>query len=563
MEEVVSPAGGEAIERRGISPRLPDLNGKTVGEIWNGVFKGEQTFPIIRALLKERYPEINIVPYTEFPHIYGGDKLAEQKAYARQLAVLAKEKGCDAVISGNGACGTCTPAAVRPAVTIEQAGIPVVVVTATGFSTLARLSAKAGGVDGMRLAEYPGTLGNATPSTIEEKIKTVLIDQIVDGLTRPSAESESAAIGAAWDQRKIVFTGTLEQVNKFFTDNEWTDGLPIIPPTRERIEEFLRHIDYAPDKQIASLPSANLIATPWNIAANAVMAGCRPQDMPVIIAAVEAFADEKASLNNIGSSSGSIPFVLINGPIVGELGIAAAGQLICRSPNTAIGRAVGLIIKNIAGFRPGKSYMATFGYPLAFALAEDDALSPWEPFHVSQGFDRSASTVTVGVTTNWGSQPEASSGLDNKSGAEIALGLITREIARKARTFDFPTIGPKAEHVMITVLMSPSVAKCLADAGYSKKSIAEYLHQNVKMSLRDFEWVTKYTYPASQTLPEKVECGLLPREFLGEPDKMVRILAGPEIVHIVVCGDPNRNRLMVLEGGHTVPTTKEIRYKGR
>jgi hypothetical protein len=101
--EVVSPAGGEAIAQRSIAPRLQDLNGKTVGEIWNGVFKGDQTFPVIRRLLKQRYPAVNIVPYTEFPHIYGGDNPARQKTLAKQLAALAKEKGCDAVISGNGA----------------------------------------------------------------------------------------------------------------------------------------------------------------------------------------------------------------------------------------------------------------------------------------------------------------------------------------------------------------------------------------------------------------------------------------------------------------------------
>jgi hypothetical protein len=560
--DVVSPVGGESITQKSISPRLPDLNGKTVGEVWNGVFKGEQTFPVIRELLQQRFPGIKIIPYTEFPHIYGGDNFTEQKAYAKQIASLAKEKGCDAIISGNGACGTCTPAAVRPAVALEQSGTPVVVITATGFSTLAKLAAKAGGIEGIRLAEYPGTLGNATPATIQEKIKLKLVDQIVDGLTR-STGNENKAIASGWDQRKIVYSGTLEQINAHFAENEWTEGLPIVPPTVERIEQFLHYTDYAPDKQVAILPSANLIATPWNIAANAVMAGCRPQDLPVVIAAVEAFADEKASLNNIGSSSGSIPFLLINGPIVKELGYAAAGQLICRSPNTAVGRALGLIIRNIAGFRPGKTYMGTFGYPLAIALAEDDSLNPWEPFQVGQGFDKNTSTVTVGVSTNWGSQPEASSGVDNQRGADIALKLLVREVARKARVFDFATIGPKAEHVMVTLLLSPSIARSLAEAGFTKVGIAEYLHENAKIPLGDFEWITRYTYPASLTVKEKVAVGLLPEEFLGPPEKLVRVLANPDIVHIVVCGDPNRNRLMVLEGGHSEPTTKAIHWHPR
>src|SRR3981189_2924823 len=168
--------------------------------------------------------------------------------------------------------------------------------------------------------------------------------------------------------------------------------------------------------------------------------GCKPEHMPVIIAAVEPLAGARCSVNNVGSSSGLLPYLLINGPIIKDLKIEYGGQLISKGPNTAIGRAIGLIVRNIAGFRPGKTYMGTFGYPLVFTLAENEGESPWEPFHVSQGFDKNANTVTIGVTTNWGSSPEASSGPDNRSGAEVALELITKEILGKARAYDFPTV---------------------------------------------------------------------------------------------------------------------------
>ena len=101
--EVVSPAGGEVVSQKQLAPRLHDLNGKTVGEIWNGVFKGNETFPVIRELLQQRFPGLKIVPYTEFPFRHGGDNPTQQKEHAQHLAVLAKEKGCDAIISGNGA----------------------------------------------------------------------------------------------------------------------------------------------------------------------------------------------------------------------------------------------------------------------------------------------------------------------------------------------------------------------------------------------------------------------------------------------------------------------------
>ena len=100
---VVSPGGLPAVKQSGAAPRLETLRGKTVCEFWNGVFKGDVTFPIIRALLKEKYPGIEIVPFTAFPHAPGSDNPARQRELAHELAALARDKGCDAVISGNGA----------------------------------------------------------------------------------------------------------------------------------------------------------------------------------------------------------------------------------------------------------------------------------------------------------------------------------------------------------------------------------------------------------------------------------------------------------------------------
>lgn len=100
---VVSPEGEDAVVRARGAQRLDDLSGKTVCEIWNGVFKGDITFPLIRKRLQEQFPELEVIPYTEFPHAPGSDHPALQKQLAAQLAALAREKGCDAVISGNGA----------------------------------------------------------------------------------------------------------------------------------------------------------------------------------------------------------------------------------------------------------------------------------------------------------------------------------------------------------------------------------------------------------------------------------------------------------------------------
>ncbi len=101
--DVVSPLGLEAVRSAGNARRLDRLEGKTVAEFWNGVFKGDQSFPVIRRLLQQRFPGVKIIPFTEFPHAAGSDHPAKQRELAQRMATLAKEKGCDAVISGNGA----------------------------------------------------------------------------------------------------------------------------------------------------------------------------------------------------------------------------------------------------------------------------------------------------------------------------------------------------------------------------------------------------------------------------------------------------------------------------
>ena len=413
-------------------------------------------------------------------------------------------------------------------------------------------------MEDLRIAEYPGPLGVHDSAVIEKNVRETLLERIVTALTRSDGGAGASLASGARDQRHIVFTGTQDEITRFFEAQEWSDGLPFVAPTVERIERFLEYADRAAEEKIAVLPSANLVATPWNVAANAVMAGCSPLHMPLLLAAVEALGDERMSLNNIGSSSGIIPYVLINGPILKQLGIACGKQVVSRGPNPAIGRAVGLIVRNIAGFRPGTSYMGTFGYPLAFAFGESESESPWDPFHVEQGFDRHESTVTLGVTNNWGPAPAPYESPD-RPGAQVALEMLCREIASKTRLFNFPARGPDAEHVMVTLLLSPPVAKSLANAGYSKQDVKCFIYENAKMAIRDLEWVVKYTMTARTTLRERVEAGVYPAEFLGAPDERVRIVSSPDILHVVVCGDPHRNRVMVFEGGHTRPTTKRVR----
>ncbi len=430
-------------------------------------------------------------------------------------------------------------------------------ITVTGFTDVAQQAAEGAGLDSLRVAHYPGAVG-LHHDEIKKNIEENLFDQIVDGLTKPMADPAPTGIQAAVDSKDIVYEGTLEEVNRFFIDKEWSDGLPIIPPTVERVEAFLKFIDRSPDEKIAVLPQANLAATPRNIAANAVMAGCRPEHMPLLVAAAEAVGEEHYNLNNIGTTWGVFPYLLVNGPIVKQLDIAYKGQLICKGPNPALGRALGLMVRNIGGYRPGRNYMGTFGYPLVFAIAENEEENPWEPFHVEHGFDRNTSTVTAAATINWGWSPSPYSTSD-RSAAQVTLEMLSSEVVRKASLGRLAEIGPKGMRNMITLLLSPPVAKSLADAGYSKPDIREYVYENARVPLHELDWNSRYTHPDLLSVSEKIEMGIYPKDYRVGPDELIRVLPSPDILHIVVCGDPSRNRLMVLWTGYIQPVTKKVR----
>jgi hypothetical protein len=446
---------------------------------------------------------------------------------------------------------------VRPAAEAEKAGIPSVVVTTTGFTNIARAVGKAEGVAGLRVAEYPGAVGVHPEALVEENVEKVLFGRIVEELTRPRSGESQEGLGASQRADQIAYEGTFDAINEHFRRALWTDELPIVPPTRERVEAFLKHTKRAPDERIAVLPQANLAAVPWNIAVNGVMAGCRPEHMPVLIAAVEAIADNHYNLNNIGSTWGVLPFLLVNGPAAAKLGIENGAQLVNKGANPAIGRALGLIIRNIAGYKLSRNYMGTFGYPMNFVVAENEALCPWEPYHVEHGFDRDDSTVTACGTVTWG-WPPAIYGTEEKSAAQAALEFLALEVTKKPCLGRLVERGPNGFRNMITFLIAPPVARALAQAGYSKQDIRDHVYEHARVPYQQLEFLIEYGHSEAFKIPDMVERGLMPEEYLVQPADLVRVLPSPDVINIVVCGDPDRNRLMVLWGGYVSPVTKKI-----
>lgn len=357
------------------------------------------------------------------------------------------------------------------------------------------------------------------------------------------------AAGVAQD---VVFSGTLDEVDAHFRERGWSDGLSITPPSFERVSEFLRFTDRDPHETIAVLRPANVAATPVNVAANAIMAGCRPEHLPLLIAAVEALVDRPFNLEQLGTTTGRHPFLVVGGPIVNALRIEFGTSAIGRGPNPALGRALGLIVRNIAGFRPGEQYMGTYGYFPPFVLAENDEVLAeigWAPLHVQDGFARDASVVSLGNTLNWGSQARETSGTD----VEQILRLICREIVHEVNLMlsaYFP------DEQLVTVLMTPCQAREIAHAGYSRRDVEAYLfeHSQVTMEEFAFELWAGNGGGTSTTLRALIDGGLskCPREWLDlDPGAMVPALCFPGQVRLVVTGNPTRSNVMVLYSAYT------------
>ena len=180
----------------------------------------------------------------------------------------------------------------------------------------------------------------------------------------------------------------------------WTDGLPVIPATRESVHDMLNAADLAPDAVIAEMPSRKVAVTAEKVAINAVMAGCKPEYLPVVVAAVKALATPEFGLHHVASAlSGPTIVILVNGPIAQRLGINATNNLFGPGvrANGTIGRALRLVLLNCLAYRPGVSDRATLGTPGKYTccIAENEEDHPWEPWHVERGFDAEESTVTL------------------------------------------------------------------------------------------------------------------------------------------------------------------------
>jgi len=297
-------------------------------------------------------------------------------------------------------------------------------------------------------------------SEIEEGIAAAMND-IIEGLTRPLTPEEESPEPQTGKTPRVAFKGSIEDVNRFYYMKGWTDGLPIIPPTAEAVEEMMTGTDLPPDHIVASIIPRKGKATVEKIAVNAVMAGALPTYMPVLIATVQALADPKTRFDTFEVSTGSwAPFLAINGRIRNDIHVnCSSGAL---SPgdmaNAAIGRAVGLIVKNIGGARKAIEDMGVIGNPgkYSLVLGEDEEASPWEPVSVERGFTREDNTVTVFFPNTFIQTVPV--GTDAQGILDTLSGMVTT--------------------TMSSIILIPSWAKVLSEEGWTKQKVRKYLAEH-------------------------------------------------------------------------------------
>ena len=250
----------------------------------------------------------------------------------------------------------------------------------------------------------------------------------------------------------------------------WTDGLPVTPPTDERVMRMLSGTTRAPDEVVGRIPPYLAECTVEKVAINAVLAGCKPEYMPVLLAALEAALEPVFTLHGVlATTYFSSPIVIVNGPIAKKIGmesgINALGQ--GNRANATIGRALNLIVRNVGGGRPGEADRATLGAPSKFTLcfAEDESDPSWEPLSVARGFARAASTVTLFQ----GHGVEAF--VDQKTRTPEGL---SRSIGMSLVRIGHPRLVQSARAVLV---LSPEHYRIYKEAGWGRKEIERAIYE--------------------------------------------------------------------------------------
>ena len=366
-----------------------------------------------------------------------------------------------------------------------EKGIPTVTIITDEFIDGAINTAQGIGVPELPAVVVPHPFGGQSEKALRAKADEAFQDIMDVAVDWKPTVTELPVQVSVYPAERIEFEGSVEDVNEMFFEREWSSGLPIIPPTPERVEAMLKGTSRSPDEILwREVPPRKGVLTIELVAVHAVMAGCKPEYMPVIIAALEGLKDPR--LNWRALSTTTHPngiLVMVNGPIVEELGIAtgtgAAGP--GYHPNVSIGYALSLITDIVGGsISPygDKSTLGWAGNTVSTVIGEAEVESPWEPYHVEKGFKEEDSVVTVfsgGPPLNWQDHSQHTI----RQVMATAARAIAYEGQNSACLVDLPSDSDFNESCEVVLVLNWEFAQIAAvEEGWSKNELREYLWEN-------------------------------------------------------------------------------------
>ena len=462
-----------------LNPRLDTLEGKTIGLYAH--FKGHSPLmlQILSELLQERFPTTKFKAIQLKRDTKEAFKLPEFDAQLKEWL-----KDVDGVITAYGDAGSCCMFHAYNTVYVEKLGKPCVMLCKEDLVGVGRKAATSRLCPNLRfvtskipdLTWMPELDEKVREGIIRPNLRDIL-DDILEGLTKPLTEEEKIPYVKDNSFAQPFEVDSLEGINDLFYKNGWTTGLPIVPPTEEKVREMLKGTDLPADHVVAQIPPMNGKATVEKIAINAVMAGCKPTYMPVLIAMVKAIVDPKIALEGwVCSVASWCPVITVSGKVAQEIGIGTGAAALSQyqKANAAISRTYAYIIQNIAGVRPGVEDMAEVGHEARMGITLGDRIAddnPWEPLHVDFGLDKEDSAVIM----FWGQERYEGHGGNAegcfKSMFRCAYGGWDRGCC---------------------YVMSPGFARVLDREGYkSRKEVLRYVQQYARHSAANvnFRWM--------------------------------------------------------------------------
>ncbi len=453
---------------------------------------------------------------------------------------------------------------LRAAIAAESASIPAVSIVCEGFERQAVATARGHGYDGIPLAITDGHVDTQSPAELEAKFVATTVDQVIAGLT----SSESSTDETADDEPSaldVVVSGTIDEINRVFLAKGWSEGLPVVPPTRDRIEAFITPSGNDPWKTLGIAKSSGRDITIWSIAVNAVMAGCDPSHLPVLIAAAEILADPGYGAEHSGNTTGADALMILDGPSAAGLGFNSGPGALREGThaNTSVGRWLRLYLRNVFEFTADEHDKATFGNSTKVVLSEDAAALAeigWPPLSTDFGFGAADDVLTMArmnsgliIGSVFGSTPE-----------EI-VPYLGDGLARVTGWDLTHVYGLGHDQYRPLLVISPLLARTFARSDWTKPQVQEALFEHARIPAWKFEnligaWSNLTA--GRRKLTALVDEGLLPAVFAesDDADRLVPVVTQPSRLLIAVAGDPNRANAYAFsnDGPHGYYTARRI-----